>query len=170
MQSSIRIEDGTGTEVLTQLNDAFQTVASNFTGSSEPKETYAGMVWLDTSGANPVKKQRNVDNTEWIVLGVFIDGKFFNEDRAIIDTFEIQLGPNWDGTTAPFTQEVSVPGLLESDNPQVGMILSGNYEIAKQQLKEFSSVFRGVTTNDKITFYTKQPTTLLATLQVKVTR
>ena len=170
MQSSIEILDGTGTEVLEQMNNAFKTIASNFTGSSEPSATYAGMIWLDTSGTNAVKKQRNADNNAWIVLGTFIDGVFYNADRATIQTATITLGTTWTGSQAPFTQEVSVSGVLATDNPQAGVVLSSTYETAKTQLKEYAKIYRGVTSAGKVTFYAKEVTTEELTLQLKIIR
>lgn len=170
MQSTINIEDGTGSEVLQQLNNALETLVTDFMGSSEPETTYPGMKWIDTSGTNPVKKERNSDDSDWIVLGTYIDGVFQNTDRAVIKTLEIQLGKTWEGTFTPYTQKVSIDGILESDNPQAGIVLSDNFETVKAQLKEFSKIYRAITADGSITFYAKQPTELNLTLQLKITR
>lgn len=170
MQAGINIIDGTGSEVLEQMNNALETLASNFSGSSEPAETYAGMTWLDTSGTNPVKKERNADNTDWIVLGTFIDDVFYNADRATIQTVTITLGTTWTGSEAPFTQEVSVSGMLATDNPQAGIILSSTYATATEQLKEYAKIFRAVTSAGKVTFYAKEATTVDLSIQLKIIR
>ena len=56
-QKSIQIIDGSGSEVLAQLNDAFETLATSNSGGVEPQPTYAGMLWLDTSGSEKILKQ-----------------------------------------------------------------------------------------------------------------
>lgn len=170
MQSKIKIEDGTGSEVLEQLNNAFETIATDFMGSSEPETTYPGMTWIDTSGTNPVKKERNSDDSDWIILGNYIDGEFQNADRPTIETHTLTLGTSWTGVFSPYIQEVEVDGILESDNPQAGIVLSDNFETVKAQLKEFSKIYRATTTDGSIKFYAKQPTELNLTLQIKVTR
>ena len=76
MQKSIEIVDGSGQEVLDQLCGAFETLATDFSGGTEPQPTYEGQKWLDTSTATPVLKQRNVGNTEWVILGTFDEEGF----------------------------------------------------------------------------------------------
>ena len=66
-QNTVVIEDGTGAEVLNALTDAFNTVVTLNSGSAEPAETYAFMLWADTS--NDQLKIRNAANTGWIVVG-----------------------------------------------------------------------------------------------------
>jgi len=66
-QNTVVIEDGTGAEVLNALNDAFNTAVTLNSGSAEPAETYAFMLWVDTS--NDQLKIRNAANTGWIVVG-----------------------------------------------------------------------------------------------------
>jgi len=170
MQSTIKIGDGTGTEVLGQINNALETIASNFTGGSEPAETYAGMTWLDTSGTNPVKKERSADNTAWIVIGTFINGAFQNADRAKIETVTVTLGTTWVGSAAPFSQEVTVADMLATDNPQAGIVLSSTYDTAKAQIKEYAKIYRAVTSAGKVTFYAKEATTTELTIQLKIIR
>lgn len=82
MQKSINIQDGTGAELLEQLNGAFETLATNFTGGTEPQITYAGMDWLDSSGTNAVWKRRSADNTSWIEMGSF-DEDGFHPSNAV---------------------------------------------------------------------------------------
>ena len=76
MQKSIEIVDGSGQEVLDQLCGAFETLATDFSGGTEPQPTYEGQKWLDTSTTTPVLKQRNVGNTEWVILGTFDEEGF----------------------------------------------------------------------------------------------
>ena len=66
-QNTVVIEDGTGAEVLNAINDAFNTAVTHNSGSAEPAETYAFMLWADTS--NDQLKIRNAANTGWIVVG-----------------------------------------------------------------------------------------------------
>lgn len=73
MQESMNILDGSGSELLEQLNGAFKTLASSNSGGTEPEETYGGQFWLDTSQTNKILKQRTADNTAWTTLGE-IDG------------------------------------------------------------------------------------------------
>ena len=85
MQKSISIADGTGAELLEQLNGAFETLATNFTGGTEPQLTYAGMDWMDTSGTNTVWKRRSADNTSWITMGTYDEDGFHPSNTVSSD-------------------------------------------------------------------------------------
>lgn len=76
MQGSINIVDGSGDEVLQQLNTAFEAVTTAFSGGTSPTTTYAGQSWIDTSQTNPVWKIRNKNNTEWVEIGSFTENGF----------------------------------------------------------------------------------------------
>lgn len=83
MQKTISIVDGSGSELLEQLNDAFQTLASNNSGGTEPEITYGGMFWLDTSAAKKVVKQRSADNTAWVTLGTIDKDGLFHPANTV---------------------------------------------------------------------------------------
>lgn len=168
MQSSVVIKDGTGLEVLTQLNAAFATLASCNTGASEPTETYPAMHWLDTSGTNAVLKQRNADNTAWIERGSFIDNKFHSADRTQIIVKELTLSTVWEGDSVPFTQEIEVEELSETDAPTITIVPAGTHSEQMEQKTEFAKVFRGITSSGKITFYATEATTVSLTLQMQL--
>lgn len=168
MQHSIKIQDGTGLEVLEQMNKAFETLASNNSGSSEPEETYSGMLWLDTSGTNAVLKQRNADNTGWVERGTFIDGKFQTADKTQIIVRELTLSTDWEGTSIPFAQEIEVEEITENDAPTITLVPAGTYSEQQEQVAEYSKVFRAITSDGKITFYAKEATTLSLPLQMQL--
>lgn len=166
-QSEIEIKDGTGLEVLEALNEAFKTLATNFQGSSEPTETYPSMLWIDTSGVNPIKKQRNPENTAWITLGKIIDGGFYSEDRALITTETITLGTNWLGNSSPYTQKIALPGVLETDTPIITILPPTDYAEAESVLEEYGKIYRVDTQDGYLEFYAYKKTDTNLNLQVK---
>lgn len=168
MQTSIQIQDGTGEEVLTALNSALKTIATNFQGSSEPSETYSSQFWTDTSGGNPILKQRNSDNTAWIELGEFIDGKFVPTDKTTVSISQVELSKVWVGNEAPYTQEIEFQGITENDVPTITLIPSGNYATQTAQKAEFAKCYRCTTSENKLTFYAKEATSQVLTLQVQL--
>jgi hypothetical protein len=169
-QKSIVIANDTGLNVRGEINNALETIATGFTGSSEPATTYPNMIWNDTSGTNTIKKQRNSANDAWVILGNFINGVFYNADRATIETDTITLTTTWSGSEAPYTQAVTVSGILATDNPIIGLIPSSTYETAEAEMKDYSKLYSAVTSKDTITFYAKEATTTALALQVKIIR
>ena len=73
MQYSTMINNGSGAEVRASINNAFQSVLTDFAGATDPSTmtpscAYAYCTWVDTS--NGLVKKRNAANTAWIDIGV----------------------------------------------------------------------------------------------------
>ena len=72
MQYSTTIQNGSGSEVRASINNAFQSVLTDFAGATDPStmtpsNAFAYCTWLDTS--NNLVKKRNAANTAWISIG-----------------------------------------------------------------------------------------------------
>ena len=72
MQSSITIQNGSGIEVRTGINNALQTLATDFAGATDPStmspsNAFPYCTWLDTS--NNLVKRRNAATTGWNSIG-----------------------------------------------------------------------------------------------------
>jgi hypothetical protein len=72
-QNSIVISNGTGAAVRAALNNALDSVATDFSGPSEPTTTWALMNWKDTT--NKILKIRNMDNSDWLNVLDLTTGK-----------------------------------------------------------------------------------------------
>ncbi len=68
-QNTITIADGRGDQVLSELNGAFPTLASLFSGPAAPANPLGYQLWVDT--ANNLLKQANAAASAWNVVGVF---------------------------------------------------------------------------------------------------
>lgn len=72
MQSSITIQNGSGAEVRASINNALQSIVTDFAGATDvstmtPNNAFPYCTWLDT--ANNLVKRRNATNTAWITIG-----------------------------------------------------------------------------------------------------
>ena len=72
MQSSITIQNGSGAEVRAAINNALQSIVTDFAGATDvstmtPNNAFPYCTWLDT--ANNLVKRRNATNTAWITIG-----------------------------------------------------------------------------------------------------
>jgi len=73
--------------------------------------------------------------------------------------------------TAPYTVDVSVPGMLETDNPSVGIVQTGTLDADLALQEAFGTVGRIVTNKDTITVYCYEETPGVEILiQLKVVR
>ena len=66
-QADGTIQNDTGSNVRSDLNNNFAACFTNNSGASAPSTTYAYMWWADTS--NGLLKLRNGGNTDWITVG-----------------------------------------------------------------------------------------------------
>lgn len=65
----------------------------------------------------------------------------------------------WVGDAAPYTNTVSVTGMLASHNPDVDLSPSSTYDTAQQQIKDYGYIYRITTAEGAITAYaTDKPT------------
>lgn len=84
--------------------------------------------------------------------------------------FTAGIGTSWTGSEAPFTQEVSVPGILATDKPIVDVVLSSGYETAMAEQDAWANIYRIVTAANKITVYSAAATETAINIQMVVNR
>lgn len=78
---------------------------------------------------------------------------------------------NWNGTQAPYTQEIAVEGIKESDNPIIDIVLADDVQTAILQEKNWGYISRIKTADGKILVYcNKKKTTVDLPIQIKVVR
>lgn len=88
------IDNQSGVNFRTDLNNALLAIVSQNSGNSAPTTTYAYMFWLDTSGGFPVLKQRNAANNAWITVG--------RVDQEAFGLNYLYSGASAPATTQPF--------------------------------------------------------------------
>ena len=74
--------------------------------------------------------------------------------KTYCETYYATLTANYTGEVAPYTQNASVPGLLETDEPIVGLIVDDqDTALALNQEKAFSNVTRIVANDNSISVF-----------------
>lgn len=96
-QYSTNVPDSNGINFLNNLNKALETLKTHHSGSEEPAETKAGMLWIDTT--NNVIKQRNLSDDGWNVKWYMTSGELAPLDFPLF-TGAIGL-PQWTTATRP---------------------------------------------------------------------
>lgn len=89
---------------------------------------------------------------------------------AVTKNFTATIGTSWTGSSAPYTQSVTVSGLLASDKPIVDLVPSSTYATAEAQLEAWANIYRIVTAANKITVYATEKTTTSISIQMVVNR
>jgi len=87
----------------------------------------------------------------------------------VVYTATIQAA-NWSGSEAPFSQSVSVSGILSTDTPIIDVVMSGTYDTDIERSSQWNYVYRAVTEANSITFYAKTKPTIDLPVQIKVVR
>lgn len=74
-------------------------------------------------------------------------------------------------SSKPYSQTISVPGILETDNPIIGILKSESYEAAVEQRDAWGTISRITCGNDEITVYCyEEIPTIDLKIQIKVIR
>jgi len=74
---------------------------------------------------------------------------------------------SWVGSVAPFSQDISITGVLSTDKPIIDIVMSGDYVNDKLIEEEWNKIYRIVTGSNKITVYADEKTTLVIPIQLK---
>lgn len=92
------------------------------------------------------------------------------KDLATTITYNVTIGASWTGS-GPYTQTITVDGILSTDNPIVDVVLSDDTESSKSIIEAWSNVSRIVTNNGSITVYCYDSApTVNIPIQLKVVR
>lgn len=90
---------------------------------------------------------------------------------AVTTTLTATLTTTWTGSSAPYSQTISVPGILATDNPVIDVVLTADTAASKLILEAWANVSRIVTAANSITAYCYEDKPSVAIpLQLKVVR
>lgn len=92
-------------------------------------------------------------------------------DGAVSQTFTAIITANgWTGESAPYTNAVTVTGLLATDAPLVDMIPSETYETAEAETEAYANIYRMVTADNQLTAYATEKPNVDISIQIKAVR
>lgn len=83
--------------------------------------------------------------------------------------FTATIGTSWSGS-GPYTQDITVTGILASDKPTMDIVPSSTFATAEAQLEAYENIYRFTTAANKITVYSKEKTTTSIPIQLKAVR
>lgn len=105
--------------------------------------------------------------------GEVLNGSITTEklaDSAVTKYFTTNIGTSWQNSGDIYIQHVTVNGILESDKPFIDIMLSDNIDTAKEQIDAWGTIYKIVTSEDKITAYAIEPTEVVIPIQMEVHR
>lgn len=78
-------------------------------------------------------------------------------------SYNATISTTWAGTTAPYTQEIAVTGILATDNPFITPIYDDDNTIAIAESKTWNEISKIITDTNKIivTCFEDKPTTAI---------
>lgn len=80
------------------------------------------------------------------------------------------LADGWTGTSAPFSQEITVNGILETDKPKVDVVVSSTYATAETEIEAWGYVYKIVTRQNGVTAYATEKPEVSLSIQMEVAR
>lgn len=82
----------------------------------------------------------------------YVDSMIENAGGAVKVSYTAVISASWNGTAAPYTQEVAVGGILATDEPHISPIYSNDNDTAIAEKEAWNTVGKAVTSAGKITF------------------
>ena len=98
-----------------------------------------------------------------------LDGISTNAKNTTVTDYSATITTTWTGS-APYSQTITVTGILASDKPVVDMVPTGTYATDIAMLTDWSNIYRIVTSADAITVYSKAATTAAIPINLRVVR
>ena len=92
------------------------------------------------------------------------------DSKATVAKFTATITTSWSGGSAPFTQIVSVPGILATDSPVIDVVPSDTFATAQQQLEAWTCIYRIVAGAGQITVYADEQTAIAVPIQIMCVR
>lgn len=76
----------------------------------------------------------------------------------------------WSGSAAPYSQAVTVTGILATDAPIVDLIPSDTYSVAENEIEGWGMIYKAITSDNTITFYATDIPSAPLSFQVRCIR
>lgn len=90
---------------------------------------------------------------------------------AVSQTFTAVItADGWTGESAPYTNAVTVTGLLATDKPKVDMIPSDTFETAETEIEAYASIYKMVTADNQLTAYATEKPAVDISIQIEAVR
>lgn len=76
----------------------------------------------------------------------------------------------WTGSAAPFSQAVTISGVLSTDSPIIDLVPSNVYATAVAEDTAWGQIYKAVASTNTITFYAKEKPTVALTFKARCIR
>lgn len=152
------IYTGSQYELVGEINT--DTNTKNTTGTTNKTGTKMFLVGATSQAASP---------TTYSNKGVYI-----GTDNVVVGASKVytaSITTTWTGTAAPYTQTITVSGILATDTPIVDVNLSSiKYANKAAVVEAYANIYRITTAANSITVYSDAKTTVAIPIQLKVVR
>lgn len=96
---------------------------------------------------------------------------FLSKVFAKTETYTTTIQSNsWNGSSAPYTADISLSGIKSTDNPMIDLVVSETLATATNEVENWSYVYKIITNNDGIKLYATEKPAVALSLQLKVVR
>ena len=98
------------------------------------------------------------------------DSSHTHDEFIDLSNYTATIATTWSGSEAPYSQAITITGIIADDRPIVDVTMSGTFTTDQTRLAEWAKIYRIVTAADKITVYATEKTTVPLPIQLQVVR
>ena len=178
--TTAKIDDGAvttskinnGAVTTEKLNDGAVTSAKIASGAVTEGKIASNAVTtgkLATGAVTAAKLAANAVETDKIKDGAVTAGKI--AAGAVSSAFTGTLTvAGWTGSAAPYSQALTVTGLLATDKPIIDVVMSGTYATDEARDAAWGNIYRAVPTANTLTVYAKEKPAVALPIQILCVR
>ena len=124
-----------------------------------------------TAAANIGAQVTNGGQTTNTTVQAALTTLFNKSSEAVSTEYTAALAADgWTGEAAPYTQAVTISGVLANDSPIIDLVPSETYADAVAQDEQWGQIYKAVATANTITFYAKEAPTVALTFKARCIR
>lgn len=86
--------------------------------------------------------------------------------NAVSVSYAATIGTTWTGDAAPFSQNITINGLLETDTPIIDIVPDSTFATAESQLDAWAEIYKFVSADGTLTVYAKSQTTTAVPIKI----
>lgn len=165
--TSEKLVDGAVTDA--KINSVSASKVSGSFGTDKISDLAVTAAKIADFAINSSKLSLGAVTEEKIASGAVTGVKI--ADGAVSQKFTATIpAEGWMGDVAPYTNVVTVTGLLAADTPLADMIPSDTFETAEAEMEAYGNIYRMTTAENTLTVYATEKPTVDINIQLKAVR
>lgn len=119
----------------------------------------------------PVVTSSDNDKFLCVVDGSWAVASIPDTEGAVTASYTVTIPTSgWSGSSAPYTNAVTVSGITAADKPIIDIVHSSTYSSVAAEREGWAAIYKAVTAANRVTFYATDKPTVALNVQIMAVR